>query len=80
MSSFNENEIASCIRKSLDAYFKDLDGQKPCPIYDIVINSVEKPLLELAIQYAKGNQSKAAELLGISRNTLRSRLAKHRIE
>jgi Fis family transcriptional regulator len=46
----------------------------------MVINSVEKPLLELAIQYAKGNQSKAAELLGISRNTLRSRLAKHRIE
>ncbi|CAE6517714.1 MAG TPA: Fis family transcriptional regulator [Nitrosomonas nitrosa] len=80
MNPLNENEIACCIRKSIEAYLKDLDGEKPCPIYEMVIRSVEKPLFELAMEYAEGNQTKAAELLGINRNTLRNRLAKHQIK
>jgi Fis family transcriptional regulator, factor for inversion stimulation protein len=80
MNTLNENEIACCIRKSIEAYLEDLDGEKPCPIYEMVIRSVEKPLFELAMEYAEGNQTKAAELLGINRNTLRNRLAKHQIK
>ncbi|WP_350283387.1 helix-turn-helix domain-containing protein [Nitrosomonas sp.] len=79
MTVINESEIALCIRKAVEAYFQDLDGEKPCPIYEMVIRSVEKPLIEVAMQYAQGNQSKAAELLGINRNTLRNRLIKHQI-
>ncbi len=79
MSVINESEIALCIRKAVETYFHDLEGEKPCPIYEIVIRSVEKPLIEVAMHYAQGNQSKAAELLGINRNTLRNRLIKHRI-
>lgn len=79
MSTINENEIALCIRKAVEAYFNDLDGEKPCRIYEMVIRSVEKPLIEIAMHYAEGNQSKAAELLGINRNTLRNRLIKHQI-
>lgn len=79
MNVINENEIALCVRKAVEAYFQDLDGEKPCQIYEMVIRSVEKPLIEIAMHYAQGNQSKAAELLGINRNTLRNRLIKHQI-
>ncbi len=79
-TTIDENEIAICVRKSLETYFQTLDGEKPCPIYEMVINSAEKPLLEIVLQYAEGNQSKAAQLLGINRNTLRSRLLKHKIK
>jgi len=77
--TIDDNEIAMCVRKSLEIYFQTLDGEKPCPIYEMVINSVEKPLLETAMHYANGNQSRAAQLLGINRNTLRSRLLKHQL-
>ncbi|SFM31991.1 helix-turn-helix domain-containing protein [Nitrosomonas communis] len=80
MNTFNENEIACYIRKSIETYLKDLDGERPCSIYEMVIQSVEKPLFELAMDYAEGNQTKAAEFLGINRNTLRNKLAKHRIK
>ena len=78
-ATIDDNEIATCVRKSLETYFQALDGEKPCPIYEMVINSAEKPLLEIAMHYAEGNQSKAAQLLGINRNTLRSRLLKHQL-
>jgi len=39
----NENEIARCVRKAMDGYFRDLEGERPCAIYDMVMNSVEKP-------------------------------------
>jgi Fis family transcriptional regulator len=42
----NENEMARFVRKAIDGYFKDLDGEKARGVYDMVINSVEKPLLE----------------------------------
>jgi len=78
-ATIDENEIASCVRRSLETYFLTLDGEKPSPIYEMVINSAERPLLEMAMHYANGNQSRAAQLLGINRNTLRSRLLKHQL-
>lgn len=78
-ANIDDNEIASCVRKSLETYFRALDGEKSCPIYEMVINSAEKPLLEIAMRHANGNQSRAAQLLGINRNTLRSRLLKHQL-
>ncbi len=49
MSIINENEIARCVRRAVEGYLKDLDGEKPHPIYGMVINSVEKPLIELVM-------------------------------
>lgn len=80
MSVINENEIAGCVRKAIDSYFNDLDGEKPCPIYNMVIHSVEKPLIELAMKHANGNQTRAAELLGINRNTLRNKIKQFNIK
>ena len=68
------NEISDCVRKSLDRYFKDLDGEKPRAVYDMVIHNVERPLLEMVLDRAEGNQTVAAEMLGINRNTLRKKI------
>ena len=74
------NELADCVKKSLDEYFKHLDGQPPHAIYDMVLSCIEKPLLEHIMQHASGNQSKAAEILGLNRNTLRKKLQQYNIE
>ena len=72
-----ENEVAACVRRSLNRYFRDLDGEEPNDIYDMVLKAVEKPLLAFIMDRAEGNQSRAAELLGINRNTLRKKLNEH---
>jgi Fis family transcriptional regulator len=74
MSLRQSNEIADSVRKSLDRYFKDLDGTKPRSIYDMVLKNVERPLLEAVLEHAEGNQTIAAEMLGINRNTLRKKI------
>jgi len=70
----NENEIARCVRRTLDGYFRDLDGEKPAGVYDMVMNCVEKPLIEVVLHRVGGNQTQAAELLGLNRNTLRKKI------
>ncbi|MFY0650344.1 MAG: DNA-binding transcriptional regulator Fis [Betaproteobacteria bacterium] len=62
------------IETLLDNYFKDLDGEKPNDVYNMVLHSVEKPLLIYIMNYAQGNQTKAAKILGLNRNTLRKKL------
>jgi Fis family transcriptional regulator len=74
------SEIAESVRKSLERYFKDLDGEKPRSIYDMVLRNVEKPMLETVLDKAEGNQTTAAEMLGINRNTLRKKLQQHKIK
>ena len=76
----NENELATCIRRSMDDYFRHLDGEKPSAIYDMVIGHVEKPLLEFILDRTEGNQTKAAEILGLNRNTLRKKIKEHGIK
>ena len=68
------SEIADCIRGSLERYFRDLDGAKPRAIYDMVVKNVERPMLEIVLDRAEGNQTTAAEMLGINRNTLRKKI------
>ena len=73
----NKNDLEGCIRDNLETYFKDLGGVEPAAMYDMIISVVEKPLLEVVMQHAEGNQSRAAEWLGINRNTLRRKLLAH---
>ncbi len=75
-----ENELSSTVRRMMKQYFKDLDGEKACGIYNMVVNCVERPLLEVVMNHAQGNQTRAAELLGINRNTLRKKLQEHGID
>jgi Fis family transcriptional regulator len=74
------NEIADTVRRSLEKYFKDLDGEVPRSVYDMVIRNVERPLLEVVLDRAEGNQTIAAEMLGINRNTLRKKMLSLKIK
>jgi Fis family transcriptional regulator len=71
--------IDSCIRASVEQYFKDLRGTEPDALHTLIIDAVEKPLLEVVMKHADGNQSRAAQWLGINRNTLRRKLLDHRL-
>ena len=73
------NDISDCITGALETYFRDLDGEMPGQIYDMVIKSVERPMLEVILQQAGGNQTLAAEMLGINRNTLRKKITEHQL-
>ena len=74
------NEIADCVRRCLERYFKDLDGAKPRAVYDMVLKNVERPMLEIVLDRAEGNQTIAAEMLGINRNTLRKKIQSLKIK
>ena len=74
------NELTDCVKKSLDEYFKHLDGQPPHAIYNMVLISIEKPMLEYILNKVGGNQSKAAEMLGLNRNTLRKKMAQYHLQ
>ncbi len=73
------NEIGRSIERSLDEYFRKLDGEPPHGVYDMVIGHVERALLASMLERAQGNQSHAADMLGMNRNTLRAKLAKHHL-
>jgi Fis family transcriptional regulator len=75
----SKKNIEDCVRETLTQYFKDLNGAEPHSLHDMVIHTVEKPLLDVVMRQAEGNQSKAAEWLGINRNTLRRKLLEHRL-
>lgn len=76
----HDNEMARLVRRAIDGYFKDLDGERARGVYDMVINCVEKPLLESVLHRVQGNQTHAAEMLGINRNTLRKKMKAHGIK
>jgi Fis family transcriptional regulator len=74
------NELADAVRRSLERYFKDMDGERPTAIYDMVLKNVERPMIETVLGHAEGNQTLAAEMLGINRNTLRKKMQQLRIK
>ena len=75
----SQTDLEKCVTDSLEQYFRDLDGEKPAAIHDMVLKSVEKPMLEVVLAKAGGNQTLAAEMLGINRNTLRKKLNEHQL-
>jgi Fis family transcriptional regulator len=74
------NELADCVKRSLERYFKDMDGEKPTSIYEMVLKNIEKPMIETVLGKAQGNQSLAAGMLGVTRNTLRKKMRQLRIK
>ena len=71
--------IDACVRASLETYFSDLRGTEPDELYAMVLQAVEKPMLEVVMQHASQNQSRAAQWLGLNRNTLRKKLQEHKL-
>ncbi len=75
----SKKHIEECVRSSLEAYFRDLRGTEPDGMYDMMVRVMEKPLLEVVMQQADHNQSRAAQWLGLNRNTLRKKLLEHKL-
>ncbi len=73
------NEIGKSVEKSLDEYFLRLDGEPPHGIYDMVITHVERAMISSVMERAGGNQTQAADMLGLNRSTLRTKLTKYGI-
>ena len=74
-----DSELSSCVRRVMKQYFQDLDGEIPADVYDMVLVNIERPMLEVVLSHVAGNQTKAAEMLGLNRNTLRKKLQQHGI-
>ena len=72
--------LNGCVRKALDKYFKDLGEHPAGDLYQLFLAEMEQPLLEKVMQVAKGNQTKAAEMLGINRGTLRKKLVQYDLD
>jgi len=71
--------LEQAVVRNLEQYFADLDGAQPHALHEMVLQAVERPLLKFALDRAAGNQSAAADLLGINRNTLRKKLHDYRL-
>lgn len=89
-STPNEKKAAKALRKgkkplatmtqsALEDYFRKLNGTTPGDLYDLVLSEVERPLFRTVMAYTEGNQSRAAEILGINRGTLRKKLKAYSI-
>ena len=76
----NQDNLVFCaplseyVKQTVSNYLEQLDGHEAVDVYDMVMAEVEKPLLEVILEYSRHNQSKAAKALGLSRSTLRKKL------
>jgi Fis family transcriptional regulator len=75
----SNHNLQDSVRESLRLYFNDLDGTDPANLHDMLMHAVEKPLLEEVMARAQNNQSRAAQWLGLNRNTLRKKLLEHQL-
>lgn len=72
--------IRACVSSALETYFRQLNGHECDGLYKLVLTEVEVPLLEAVLRYCGGNQTKAAQLLGINRGTLRKKLQQYGLD
>ncbi len=69
--------LRGCVEQAMDNYFKHLDGQDVSDVYDMVMAEVEAPMLEIVLKYTRHNQTRAAQVLGLNRGTLRKKLKQY---
>ncbi len=73
----SQQTIRDCVERAMRNYFEHLDGHDAVDIYEMVLSEVEVPLLEVVLEYTRNNQSRAAEVLGLNRGTLRKKLKQY---
>lgn len=76
----DEFSLRDSVKLALERYLDQLDGFPPANVYEMVLAEIEIPLLETILRFTRGNQSKAAIILGISRGTLRKKLKIYDLE
>ena len=78
-SRYSETPLSKCVKKAVDEYFSQLNGHTATGLHALVICEVEKPLIEAALEHSGYNQTKAAQMLGLSRSTLRKKMDQYSI-
>jgi len=76
----HQSPLHTAVKKALKKYCDDLNGEAPSDMYQLVLEQVEQPMLEVILAYTEGNQTKAADYLGINRGTLRKKLRQYGLE
>jgi Fis family transcriptional regulator len=76
-SETKQRPLRDSVEQALRNYFAQLEGQDVTELYELVLSEVEAPLLDVVMQYTRGNQTRASILLGINRGTLRKKLKKY---
>ncbi|WP_037586462.1 helix-turn-helix domain-containing protein [Stenoxybacter acetivorans] len=71
--------ITECIEHQLQQYFADLDGEMPCSLYEMIMNQAEESLFRYVMESCRHNQTRAAQILGLNRNTLRKKLIRYQL-
>jgi Fis family transcriptional regulator len=72
-------QLSHAVKHSIRRYLFELDGTQPSNMYDLVLRQVEQPLFEAVLEHTKGNQSRASEMLGLNRGTLRKKLRQYNL-
>lgn len=80
MGRKRKSSFSECVAKSLKRYFKDMKGEDPRDLHAKVVSEVERHLLEYVLNHTKGNRTRTARVLGLSRSTLRKKIALHEIK
>lgn len=73
------SQLSHAVKHSIRRYLFELDGTQPNNMYELVLKQIEQPLFEAILEHTKGNQSRAAELLGLNRGTLRKKLRSYNL-
>ncbi|MFT6102111.1 MAG: Fis family transcriptional regulator [Granulosicoccus sp.] len=76
-SSVQNQSLRACVESTMENYFRHLDGQAVSDIYNMVLAEIEAPLLEVVMKNTRQNQTKASEILGLNRGTLRKKLKQY---
>ncbi len=72
-----QQSLRGCVEQAMDNYFKNLDGQSVSDVYEMVMAEVEAPMLEIVLKYTRHNQTRASQVLGLNRGTLRKKLKQY---
>lgn len=78
-ASIDQRALKDCVRQALMDYFRQVDGEEVSNLYEMVLAEVEAPLLEVVLEMSRSNQSRAAQMLGVNRGTLRKKLKQYNL-
>ena len=76
-AQITQKPLRDSVKQAVKNYLAQLNGQDVNDLYELVISEVEHPFLDMVMQYTRGNQTRAANMLGINRGTLRKKLKKY---
>ena len=75
-----QRPLRDSVRQAVSGYVSKLNGKDTEDLYELALCEVEAPMLDVIMQYTRGNQTRAANMMGINRGTLRKKLKKYGLD